>query len=179
MLLLLLIYVLHLRLWREISMNCSIDINGFFLGDAPGIEQSILCAPHTAPDGTKPDGMRKAKWLGTWNTQTESWDGGSWVDEEGAALAAELAEQSFSAMEQRLEAYTQEVARQRRYRLDAIHIWKNSADPVIAAEAAAFTTWYESFWQAAAQVEADVRAGTRTAPSYEELIAELPQMVWP
>lgn len=32
---------------------------------------------------------------------------------------------------------------------------------------------------AAAQVEAAVRAGTRTAPTYEELVAELPQMVWP
>lgn len=93
--------------------------------------------------------------------------------------ATDAFESAMEVMEQRLETYTQEVARQRRYRLDAIHIWKASTDPQLAAEATAFIAWYEAFWLAAAQVEADVRAATRTAPTYEELILELPQMVWP
>ena len=58
-----------------------IEINnyGYFICDAPhasGDEPNVR--PHAAPDGTTPDGMRKARYVND-----------SWVDEEAAGLAAE------------------------------------------------------------------------------------------
>jgi hypothetical protein len=47
------------------------------------------------------------------------------------------------------------------------------------AEAVAFGNWMASLWPACYQIQADVIAGTRSAPTEVELIAELPVMVWP
>jgi hypothetical protein len=47
------------------------------------------------------------------------------------------------------------------------------------AEAIAFGQWMDSCYLYCQGVEADVLAGTRTIPTIEELISELPAMVWP
>jgi len=47
------------------------------------------------------------------------------------------------------------------------------------AKAVAFGGWMDACWEHAIQVQADVLAGNRAAPTEAELIAELPQMVWP
>lgn len=167
--------------------NIKITPDGYLDFDYPQITDDTppeLIAPYIAADGTKPGdprggGMRLARWMGTWDAVNKKWLNESWVDEEAAEHEAAYSAQQLTSMEQRLEKYTEEVARQKRYRLDTIHIWLNSSDTAIAAEAQAFIAWYESFWLAAAQVEADVVAGNRTAPTYEELVAELPLMSWP
>lgn len=69
------------------------------LYDAPGVsEPSSIHAPYQAPDNTTPEAMRKAKWLGTWNEKLNTWENGSWVDEEAAELAAILKEQEIQAI---------------------------------------------------------------------------------
>lgn len=160
---------------------CEIDMNGYFLCDAPHVtESAVNIAPHAASDGTIPNGMRKARFTGAWNAVASVWVGGSWIDEEATALVAELAAQQLSAMESRLEAYTDTVARQRRYRsAESCVSYVGDAAPQIDAEAIAFKAWRSAFWVQAGIVETDVIAGTRTAPTFDELIAELPQMVWP
>jgi hypothetical protein len=46
-------------------------------------------------------------------------------------------------------------------------------------EGIAFGKWMDSCYAYCYQVMADVQAGTRSAPTEVELIAELPVMVWP
>jgi hypothetical protein len=47
------------------------------------------------------------------------------------------------------------------------------------AEALAFVAWRDAVWLFAYSLLAQVRAGDREAPSVEELLSELPEMVWP
>lgn len=46
-------------------------------------------------------------------------------------------------------------------------------------EAITFGDWVSSLWPACYQIQADVLAGLRVAPTETELLAELPQLVWP
>lgn len=54
-----------------------------------------------------------------------------------------------------------------------------SAHPPFAAEGRAGANWRDAVWGYGYQVLAAVQAGTRTVPTPEALIAELPLMVWP
>lgn len=57
--------------------------------------------------------------------------------------------------------------------------YATSTDPVFAAEGQAGVEWRDACWRCTYQVQADVLAGLRAVPTPEELIAELPVMVWP
>lgn len=46
-------------------------------------------------------------------------------------------------------------------------------------EGITFGQWMDSCYVKAYQIQADVLAGTRTTPTAEELIAEMPVVVWP
>ncbi len=71
-------------------MFCEVDENDYFICDAPHASRDEPnVRPYTALDGTKPDGMRKARWTGALSEDAGEWIGGSWVDEEAAELAAE------------------------------------------------------------------------------------------
>lgn len=48
-----------------------------------------------------------------------------------------------------------------------------------AAEGQACVTWRDSVWSACYQIMADVASGTVPEPTLNELLAELPSMVWP
>lgn len=103
------------------------------------------------------------------------WDGAAWVLDNVRKMTEEA-----KKMERALEAYTDEVAAQRRYRsAESCVSYRGATDTQLDAEAQAFFAWRESLWAAAAAIEADVLAGNRTAPTYEKAIAELPKMVWP
>jgi hypothetical protein len=54
-----------------------------------------------------------------------------------------------------------------------------SAHPPFAAEGRAGADWRDAVWGYGYQVLADVQAGTRTVPTVDALIAELPPIVWP
>jgi hypothetical protein len=54
-----------------------------------------------------------------------------------------------------------------------------SGNPLFAAEGQAGVSWRDAAWAKCYEVLAEVRAATRPQPTVEELIAELPAMVWP
>lgn len=55
----------------------------------------------------------------------------------------------------------------------------DSMQPGWAVEARTFVGWRDAVWVAAYAVMTAVQAGQRTAPSIEELIGEMPAVVWP
>jgi hypothetical protein len=55
----------------------------------------------------------------------------------------------------------------------------NSTNTVFAAEASAAVAWRDAVWSKCYEILTAVEAGTRTTPTEDELVAELPAMVWP
>lgn len=146
-----------------------IDNNGYFICDYPGATgDEPNAAPHTAANGTIPDGMRKARYIND-----------SWVDEEAESLAADLAVQALKSLERALETHMDSVAQtdgwDNRWSCVARAAYPNPWQ----AKAVAFGGWMDACWVVIIQAQADIAAGTRTVPMIEEAIAELPAMVWP
>lgn len=57
--------------------------------------------------------------------------------------------------------------------------YASSPSPRFAAEGHAGVEWRDACWTAGYQILAECQAGARAIPTPEELIAELPVMVWP
>ena len=57
--------------------------------------------------------------------------------------------------------------------------YATSLDPVFKDEGQAGVDWRDACWRTAYTVMADVKNGLRAVPTSTELIAELPQMIWP
>jgi hypothetical protein len=57
--------------------------------------------------------------------------------------------------------------------------YATSLDPVFHAEGQAGVEWRDACWRMAYVIMAEVKTGTRPVPTSEELIAMLPEMVWP
>jgi hypothetical protein len=84
--------------------------------------------------------------------------------------------QAIAAIQHRLDAFAQT----RGY--DSILsacTYATSAVPRFAAEGQCAVASRDGTWAVAAQIFAEVQAGTRTAPTEAELLAELPVLVWP
>ena len=79
-----------------------------------------------------------------------------------------------------IKAHFDQVANQREYdSLLTIDTYKGSNVPKWAAEHAAFFTWRDQCWLIAYQIQADVAAGLRPVPTPDQVISELPVLVWP
>lgn len=57
--------------------------------------------------------------------------------------------------------------------------YATSTNPTFAAEGQAGVAWRDAVWAYCYQALAAVQAQTRAVPTWEELKAELPAMVWP
>lgn len=57
--------------------------------------------------------------------------------------------------------------------------YATSPSPKFAAEGQAGVEWRDACWTAGYQILSECQAGTRAIPTPEELMAELPDMVWP
>lgn len=56
--------------------------------------------------------------------------------------------------------------------------YHSSTDPAFAAEGTAALAWRDAVWRHCYQVLADHQAGLRPVPTADELIAELPALIW-
>lgn len=105
----------------------------------------------------------------------------TWTVEDltGDALAAAMAavRQDMTAVVQR---YLDATAQLRGYDgILSLCSYAASVNQPFAAEGDAGIVWRDAVWLYCYQVLADVAAGTRPIPTADELIAELPAMVWP
>lgn len=78
-----------------------------------------------------------------------------------------------------VQAYMDKKAQERGY--DNIHTacsYANSTDVVFKAEGTACLAWRDSVWRKCYNILDEVKAGKRAIPTLEEVIAELPVLVW-
>ena len=78
-----------------------------------------------------------------------------------------------------VQAYMDTTAQTRGY--DNIHTacsYVNSTDEVFKAEGTACLAWRDSVWRKCYTILNEVKTGKRAVPTLEEVIAELPVLVW-
>lgn len=78
-----------------------------------------------------------------------------------------------------VQAYMDSKAQERGY--DNIHTacsYVNSTDEVFKAEGTACLAWRDSVWRKCYTILDEVKTGKRAIPTLEEVIAELPVLVW-
>lgn len=91
------------------------------------------------------------------------------------------------AMQEKQQAIVNEVqglldqtAQQRFYdNMDSLVSYAGDPDLVFDAEGSAGKAWRSAVWRKCYQILADVQAGTRPEPTLQDVLDELPAMVWP
>ena len=81
--------------------------------------------------------------------------------------------------EDAIEAYMDSVVQTRNYKnIHTAASYVNSTNEKFAKEGAACNKWRDDVWDKCYAILAEVKAGTRAIPTLEEVIAELPVLVW-
>ena len=78
-----------------------------------------------------------------------------------------------------VQAYMDKKAQERGY--DNIHTacsYANSTDEIFKAEGTACLAWRDSVWRKCYNILDEVKQGKRAIPTLEEVIAELPILMW-
>ena len=79
-----------------------------------------------------------------------------------------------------VQAHLDAAARSRGYEsITTAVTYIDDPNPTWAAEGAAAKEWRSAVWTACYAILAEVEAGTRPAPTVDELLAGLPPLVWP
>lgn len=90
------------------------------------------------------------------------------------------AEEIQTALTDAIQQHLDSTARAHAYDgILSLCTYATSPSPRFAAEGQAGVEWRDACWTAGYQILAECQAGTRAIPTPEELIAELPAMVWP
>jgi len=89
-------------------------------------------------------------------------------------------EQIVASMTAEVQAHLDSEARTRNYDgILSLCTYATSKNPKFAAEGQAGVEWRDAVWAKCYAILADVQVALRPAPTVEQLIAELPAMVWP
>jgi hypothetical protein len=119
------------------------------------------CGPFERVEQAAPDQVDGA-WLQQW--QIVSWE------------PEEIQQHLVNAIQQHLD----DTARSRAYDgILSLCTYATSPSPRFAAEGQAGVEWRDACWTHGYEILGECQAGTRAVPTLEELIAELPAMVWP
>ncbi len=99
-------------------------------------------------------------------------------------VAAQQEQVVIKSMVDAVQAHLDSIAQLRGYGDEntsptiSIVSYTDDVNPVFAADAATFKAYRSACWTLCYQILADVKNGLRTAPTVEELLAELPVIVW-
>lgn len=145
-----------MRAW-EINVT-----TGMFVADVPNISSEDIhpCHITVAP----PAGLRWPRW-----------DGNAWV--EGGDPPTN--EQIIKALTAELEKHYDTAAQTHRYDNRFTCALRAGYAGPFQAEGTAFAIWMDTCNAHAYEVMAAVLAGNRNVPTAEELISEMPVLVWP
>lgn len=113
--------------------------------------------------------LNNGRWTQVWNIRTAT-------PEEQSAAVAKIVQERVDAVQSHLD----QVAQTRNYSsiLSACS-YASGTHPKYSAEGKACLEWREAVWDTCYQILNEVQAGTRPVPTNEEVIAELPQLIWP
>lgn len=165
---------------------CQLDTHGVFVGlvdaDPSPLEPGVYLLPAGAIDTAEP---------AVGPGQIARWVNGAWLITDRPAPAvtpkADAVPEAEQTLEQRLASYTNALQR----RLDDFAAtrgyssilsacsYATSSVPRFQVEGTYCAALRDATWHQCYQILDEVQAGTRTAPSYEELLAELPTPQWP
>ena len=88
-------------------------------------------------------------------------------------------EQLQKRFEDAIEAYMDSVVQTRNYKnIHTAASYVNSTNEKFAKEGAACNRWRDDVWDKCYAILKDVKAGLRPVPTVEEVIRELPILVW-
>lgn len=89
-------------------------------------------------------------------------------------------EQIIAALTNAVQRHLDSTARTRNYDgILSLCSYAASANPKFGPEGLAGVAWRDAVWAACYAILADVQGGQRAVPTADELLAELPAMVWP
>jgi len=130
--------------------------------------QPDVTATQKAVRNAQPDYVNGA-WILGWSVVDKT-------QEELDAEAKALQDSYVTAVQAHLDA----EARTRNYDgILSLCTYATSTDAKFAAEGQAGVAWRDAVWAKCYSTLVDVATGVRTQPTVEELVAELPAMVWP
>lgn len=94
--------------------------------------------------------------------------------------ADEIAKQTRSALTEVVQNYLDETARERNYDgILSLCTYATSLNDKFRTEGQAGVEWRDEVWAACYAILDEVLAGTRSVPTNEDLLAELPGFTWP
>lgn len=94
--------------------------------------------------------------------------------------ATEAKAQLIQSLTAAVQSHMDAKAKERNYdNMLSLCTYATSANPNFASEGQAGVVWRDAVWAACYEILAAVESGVRTAPTADELIAELPAFVWP
>lgn len=128
-----------------------------------------------------PDGLNTPKLAADWQTLLEADPLAIvWTEANQAAQDAENRAQSFKAIENAIDLHITKTAQEKGYNsTESCLTYLGDTNTNWANEAQAFKSWRSQCWEYVIAEQAKIDAGTRTIPTPQEAVAELPVMIWP
>lgn len=156
-----------------------LDINGYFVGtaiaDESPLEPGVFLIPAGCVDAPPPSAITQG--------HRYKFSSKGWIDEPPPKPAPEperTPEQIMASLSFAVQHHLDIKARERNYDgILSLCTYATSVNPKFAAEGQAGVEWRDAVWAKCYEILADVQAGTRPAPTAEQLIAELPGFTWP
>jgi hypothetical protein len=160
---------------RAAFPNTSVPVNVSAIGDFVRYEDTPM--PDHDPDNYSIQEVIPEQVEGQW---VQKWALVELTEEQKASIRAQkveaLRQETEIALRERLDAFSQT----RRYdNIISLATYANSNNLTRKAEGQYGVDARDAHWDAIIAIEAEVLAGTRTLPTVDEVMAEMPALVWP